>query len=233
MAIAIGSANIGTLNGSGGASTTGVLTTTGTVSAGGTVILACLGGTAPSGAVDNSGLGYGAWALDKQWTNTNYVFIMSMYCSGGLASGTQITITWAGATGTRMAQALWYSGGTSSSRLDQNAGRAAFGEGAAWTTGSITPSEANTIVFGVYSAAGDSGQSSTADSGWTEWADFSGANNSSDWLTAVYQIVPNTSARNPSGVMGINSGIPDQAGVTVNYKAGTASGPPQRFMWMP
>lgn len=222
MAIAIENASIGTPIKLGTSASTIAYTTNATVASGSTiaVVMGYVGVTVNS-VSDNSGNGY-TWTIDKKQANGSpEVAIASLYASSGLASGTVITANLSASSNVRQMAGISWIGGATSSILDQSNSRIDFGA-ATWSTGSITPVVSDSIVLGAFVDFGNgSSQTSAPDSGWTEWLDQF---DSDMTLTSVYNIVADTTARNPSGAFTGNTGGGDQAGVTANYKAAAGGG---------
>jgi hypothetical protein len=215
MALAIDQTSLGT--NSGGAGTTIALTTTAAVAAGGRIVVFVMGSVSVSGITDSNGNTY---AQDRAHTNGNTISMWSAHSTSTLASSSTITVTYSSSSNPRMVSASSFLDVPSSSAVDQVNSRSSFNS-TTWNTSSVTPSEAPSVVVGLSWSGGAATTTSTPDGGWTELINFSNGTNN---LTAVYQIVADTTARNPSGTWDAGQSGADQAHVTVNYKEDAGGG---------
>ena len=221
MAIALDQAIVG--SNSSGAATSLVITTSATVAAGARIVVFVHGSVSVSGVTDANGNTY---AQDRAQANGDTCSIWSAHSASSLTSGSSITITYSASSNPCNANASSFTGVATSSALDQVNSRAPFNE-TSWSTSSITPTVANTVVVGYTRSGGGAAATSTPDAGWSELFD-TGA---SSPRTGVYQVVSDTAARNPSGVWSVSQTGADQVGITVNYKeavGGGGSGPTLR-----
>jgi hypothetical protein len=211
MALAIDQTTIG-LTAAGSASSI-VITTSAAAAAGSRILVFIhVSNVTVSSIADTNGNTY---ALDRGHTNgSNRGEVWSAHSASAFASSSTITVTLSGTSNPTYASASSFTGVPTSSAVDQVNSRSATNSNS-WTTGSITPAVTPSLVVGFFHSGGGLGSSSTPDGGWLELQDAtSGSNN----RTAVYQIVSDTSARNPSGVFANSQSGADQLGITVNYK---------------
>lgn len=209
MAIAIDQVLVGFANT--GANTSVNVTTTAPVAAGGRIVVFVTGSQAVTSITDSNGNTY---AQDKSQANGDTSSIWSAHSSSQLATSSTITVNYASSSNPCRVVVSSFTGIATSSALDQSNSRTAFNEDA-WSTSSITPTVANTVVIGFFSSGGGSASTSAPDTGWTELYEF----NASNPTTSVYQVVSDTTARNPSGTWASSQSGADQIGITVNYKS--------------
>lgn len=192
-------------------------TTSGAVAAGATVLLAIHSNLTPTGV----SVGGVAATQDRAQTNTDTTSWWRVRLPSGLSAGGTIAITFASAPNAVECDAFSFSGVATTSPLDQSASKSAF-NATAWTSSSITPIVADTLVFGYYRSGGGANSRSTPDAGWTELRDLAQFGN----VVIVYQIVGDMAARNPSGTFAVSQVGADQIGITVNYKQEAGGGGP-------
>jgi hypothetical protein len=217
MAIAIDQVTLGA--NTSGASSTIVLTTSAQAAAGSRITVFVHGTQTVTSVTDSNGNTY---ALDRGQTNGgSRGEVWSAHSASALASGSSITVTYSASSNPCYVSASSFTGVLSASAVDQVNSRSTFNS-TSWNTGSITPAVSPTVVVGFFASGGAAASTSTPDGGWTELQD---ASSGSNCRTAVYQIVSDTSARNPSGVWAVSQSGADQIGITVNYKeaSGTIS----------
>ena len=212
MAIALDQAVVCNANSTAGDDPTN-FTTTASVAAGATVVLVVHSNLSASGVT----VGGVAATLDKSQTNTDTSAIWRVHLPSGLGSGGTIAIDFAAPPNLVECNASSFSGVLDTSPLDQTNSKSTFNT-QSWSSSSITPTVANTLVVGYYRSGGAADARSTPDAGWTEAHDVAQFGN----VVMQYQVVSDTTARNPSGVFATSQSGADQIGITVNYREGSA-----------
>lgn len=220
MAIALDQANVGSATS--GAATSLVITTGAQAAAGSRIVVFIHGSQTVSSVTDSNGNTY---AQARAQANGDNCAIWSAHSASALASSSSITITYSASSNPCNANAASFTGVASASALDQVNSRAPFNE-TSWSTSSITPTEANTVVLGFTRSGAGAAATSTPDAGWSELFDTGGGSP----RTAVYQVVGDTTARNPSGVWSVAQSGASQVGITVNFKQAAGGGATPKSM---
>lgn len=184
-------------------------------------------GTNPTLTVSGGSL---TWVNDQTFNSGSpHVGISRALAPSGLSSGTTITRTMGSATNGNFIGGFYITGEDQASPTTGGVGTAS-GSTAAWTSGSITPGVANSIVVGVnYSDAGATGNASAPTSGWTELFDVNDPLPAGTTFTAVYQI-GTSGALNPGGTW-TNAGA--WVGCSAAYKPAADAGPRVTFNPIP
>lgn len=198
--------------------TTQTLSTGNTVASGGTIFLLVGGMGNAASSVSGGSL---TWVIDKAGVNGNLnVALVRASAPAGIASGTTITVTYAGATTSRAVSGFSFTGVDTSSPVDGTPA-SQTGTTVAWTSGAVTTANATDVVIGLNMLDDFDDTTSTPTAGWTEVpataGDFNTVTNG-DSFTAVYQIVASTGTYTPGGTWAI--GGTATVGVAVAYKAG-------------
>lgn len=215
MAITLDQATVFFGNDGGVGDNPAVFTTTGTVASGAYVFVAICSNLLPS-AVTVGGTS-ATKARDQQ--QTDFASLWYVLKSSGMSSGASISVSFAAVPNFCEAAAFSFTGLATSSVLDQVNSQGATASGTAWSTSSITPTASPSLVVG-YANFFSSDIRSTPDTGWTELFDGFQFN----LFQIVYQVVSDTAARNPSGVLASNPGVVDRRAVTANFLDAAAGG---------
>jgi hypothetical protein len=203
----------------------------GTLSSAGSVALTT-GATVPSGAliiasvqwygstVTASISGYTQAKVQAGTTDTNYrLGIYWFDAASGLASGSTITATYSVAASNPMISASYVTGLNNASPVDVTGGTSTTGAGTAWTSGNITTTNADDLL---YTACGIDGlRTSTPGASDTEIQDFQNSG-AATTQTAVYRIVAATGTYAETGTLSSSVSFERFAAI-VAFK-GTAGG---------
>jgi hypothetical protein len=195
------------------------LTTSAAASAGARIVVVAANRnnlTVPSSARDGAGNAYTRHALISNGSERLAIF--SAHAAGGLAAGSPITVTWSGNSAYTRVMAASFTGVAATGAVDQVNTVALSGGGATWTTGSVTTTVAETLLFGAAGISAD--RTSTPDADWTELHDVHRAA-ASEGTTTVYRTVSSTGTYSASGTW-TGGGI--RTGAIVAFKAATAGG---------
>lgn len=193
------------------------LTTSAAASAGARIVVVAANwnsATVPSSATDRAGNAYTRHALISNGNERLAIF--SAHAAGGLAAGSPITVTWSGNSAYTRVMATSFTGVAATNAVDQVNTLALSGGGATWTTGSVTTTVAETLLFGAAGIAGD--RTSTPNADWAELHDVHGAA-SSEGTTTVYRTLSSTGTYSATGTW---SGGGTRTGAIVAFKAATA-----------
>jgi hypothetical protein len=217
MAIALDQ-NLGST--SAGASAATIVLTTSQAAASGTLVTVFLGSTAqlPSAVSDNSGNGY-TWTVEQTQNNgASNSGIAWTLATAGLASGTQITGTYAASTANRTIGAASFTGVATSSPVDVKNGRSHFGTG--WAGTSLNSTGDNYLLVSVsHQGAGTGSPTSTSAANYNEIHDL--ALSSASAMTTVYRVLGAAGAYNASGTWTDSTGA-DETTAQVVFKVATS-----------
>lgn len=209
MAWALDQANIFEGNDGGAGDNPANFTTVNAVASGAHAFVYVFSDILPTGVT----IGGNAMQLDRSQQNSDWGSLWSKYLVSGVASSSTIAVTFSGAPNFCAACASSFLGGATTSWKDQANSRAMSSDLTGWTTGSVTPTAANSLVIGVHKSSGTDSRS-TPDANFPETHDFRGFDN----IVMVYRITTDSSAQNPTGTyVSSQSPSPTQIGITVNY----------------
>jgi hypothetical protein len=220
MAIALDVANLGT-NSEDGSDANVTLTTSSTTAAGATILLAIRARNTTINSVADNGPGLTWTQIETaQDVGSNRIWLYRAYSSSAFASGTVITVTFAGAIAFKFLFATSFTGITDTSPEDTAATTRQVSAETTWNGAAITTVTNDTVIIGLDETGGAGTPTSTPGGSFLEAQDFGIA--AQEVMTLVYRIVSSTGTYTPTGTWSSSQAGAQQVHISTALKASVA-----------